>query len=70
MKADLENVIPMQEISWMQKSRMTWLKQGDHNMRFFHLLANSHRRNNFISSFCIEGTTTSDQGVISDTITE
>jgi hypothetical protein len=70
VKADLENVAIMQEVSWRQKSRVTWLKEGDHNTRCFHYLANSHRRNYFISSLCIEGTITSKQGVIIDTITQ
>lgn len=37
-------------------------------MRFFHRLANSHRRNNFISGLSIDGLDTSNQEVINDTI--
>jgi hypothetical protein len=33
-KAELENVALMQNVSWRQKSKATWLK-GDHNMTFF-----------------------------------
>lgn len=53
-KIGQENVALMQEISWRQKSRAIWLKEGDHNTRFFRHLANSHKRYNFISSFCID----------------
>lgn len=58
----------MQEVSWRQKSRETWLKKWAHNTRFFHRLANYHRRNGFISYFCIDSTGTFAQGEIDDTI--
>jgi hypothetical protein len=47
MKAELEKVVLMQEVSWRLKSRATWLKEGDQNMSFSHHLANSHLMNNF-----------------------
>ena len=37
-------------------------------MRFFHCLANSHRRNKFICSLSIDGTITFDQDAINDTV--
>ena len=38
----------MEEIMWRQKSREVWLKEGEKNTRFFHKMANSHRRRNEI----------------------
>ena len=46
----------MEETSWRQKSRETWLKEGDRNTGFFHRMANAHRRRNCLNSISINGT--------------
>ena len=33
-------------MSWRQKSREIWLKEGARNTRFFHQMTNAHRRRN------------------------
>ena len=47
--------VDMEEVSWRQKSRETWLKEGDRNTGFFHRMTNSHRRRNSIRSISING---------------
>ena len=43
----------LEEISWRQKSRELWLKDGDRNTSFFHRMANSHRRRNALKNIRI-----------------
>ena len=54
-KSDFKKWALAEEISWRQKSRETWLKEGDRNTGFFQRLANAHRRRNYITSISING---------------
>jgi len=63
---DLENSILQEEISWRQKSRALWLKEGDKCTKFFHRVANSNRRCNSIESLSVNGSISSDQQIIRD----
>jgi hypothetical protein len=65
---ELEDVLLMEEISWRQKSRILWLKEGDKCSKFFHSMANSHRRYNSIDSLMIEGNLSNNQVEISEHI--
>ena len=60
-KGDFEKWALMEEISWMQKSREMWLREGDRNIGFFHKMANSHRRRNCLSKIKINGTWLTDE---------
>ena len=54
-KADFKSWAILEEISWRQKSRETWLKEGDRNTGFFHRMVNAHMRRNCLKSICING---------------
>ena len=45
----------LEEASWRQKSREIWLKEGDRNTKFFHQMANAHRRRNQLNRIKVHG---------------
>ena len=54
-REDFKEWVDLEEVSWRQKSREIWLKEGDKNTGFFHRMTNSHRRRKSISSISING---------------
>ena len=55
VRSEVENLLSLEEISWRQKSRMLWIKEGDNNTKLFHKVANSHRRFNHLSFLEVDG---------------
>ena len=55
LKGDIEQLASLEDISWRQKSRALYVKEGDNNTRFFHRLGNSHRNANFIKRIEVDG---------------
>ena len=45
----------LKEIYWRQKSRVVCIKEGDRNTKFFHRMANSYRRFNYINKPMVDG---------------
>jgi len=43
-----------------QKARTKWIREGDCNSRYFHMLMNSNRRNNAVKGVLIEGSRVED----------
>ena len=48
--SEIHNIINKEEKFWRQRSRITWLKEGDRNTKLFHLSTLKHRAGNRISS--------------------
>ena len=55
VRSQVEHLLSPKEISWRQKSRMLCIKEGDNNTKFFHKMANSHRRYNHLSFLEVDG---------------
>jgi hypothetical protein len=51
---ELEEWLEKEEIKWKKKSRELWLREGDHNSRFFHLSTIIRRRSNRINEIKLE----------------
>lgn len=49
LRKDLEVILEREEILWLQKSRKDWLKNGDHNTKFYHVKTFSKRRKKKVS---------------------
>ena len=58
----------MEEICWRQKSRVLCIREGDRNTKFFHRIANSHRRFNYIDRLMVDGELSSNPEAIVECI--
>ncbi|XP_059639630.1 uncharacterized protein LOC132282004 [Cornus florida] len=54
-QVEIAEIALLEEISWRQKSKALWLREGDRNTKFFHRLANAHRRGNHIERITVDG---------------
>ena len=54
--SELDKLAHLEETSWRQKSRVLWLKKGDNNTKYFHKMANSNRRRNYMKKVEVDGT--------------
>jgi hypothetical protein len=60
MIREMEKTLLFEEVNWRQKSRALWLKERDNNTKFFHRVANSHRRYNHVGALRIHGVMSTD----------
>lgn len=49
IKVEMFSIFKQEEIYWKQRARISWLKEGDEILVFFHSVANGRRTRNFIS---------------------
>ena len=64
LKGEIEHLASLEEISWRQKSRALYVKEGDNNTRFFHRLANTHRNANYIKKIEVDGVLYEDEAEV------
>lgn len=55
LRQEYGQVAHMEEISYRQRSRCLWLKDGDRNTKYFHHMANAHRRVNQVGKLWVNG---------------
>lgn len=58
----------MEEISWRQKSRISWLKEGDQNTKFFQKIASWRRAVNSMDRLMVDGEWVYDQEEIKEIV--
>ncbi|XXG67241.1 hypothetical protein AAC387_Pa06g0633 [Persea americana] len=56
-KAKLHNLLKAEEIHWIQKSRIKWLREGDRNTRFCHISAKTRSKAKQIDCIVENGST-------------
>nr|DAD45062.1 TPA_asm: hypothetical protein HUJ06_003292 [Nelumbo nucifera] len=48
LRVELNHLLEAEELYWKQRSRVTWLREGDRNTSFFHISTSNWRRRNSI----------------------
>ena len=70
VKSDIDFLASLEEISWRQKSKALFIKEGDNNTRFFHRIANSHRQINQIRGVEVDGVLFEEESDVMDQVVD
>ena len=62
LKSQFDSVSLEEEIYWKNRSKQQWLEAGDHNTKFFHVIASHRNKKHRINSLDIEGQHTTHVG--------
>ena len=50
VRDELNELIAQENMYWHQRSKISWMKDGDHNSKYFHTIASQKRRSNEIQN--------------------
>jgi hypothetical protein len=62
IKNRLETIMQHEEQMWKQRAKGSWVKFGDKNIKYFHVVASHQKRNNMIAAIQRGDQTFSDHG--------
>ena len=68
IKSKIDYLASLEKISWRQKSKALFIKEGDNNTQFFHRIANSHRQTNQIREVEVDGIHYEDESDATDQV--
>lgn len=69
LTVEFEEIAKREEVTWRQRSRTLWLKEGDRNSNILHRTASCHKRYNNIDKLIINGSNVTEPAGIKDEIT-
>lgn len=64
LKGNLVELIRKEKVSWIQKSKIKWDKEGDNNTSFFHRKVSGKRNKNQIGLLCLDNGESSRDGKV------
>ena len=71
LELEINMLLDKEAQMWRQRSRILWMKDGDHNTKFFHSKASQWRRRNYITKlYDSRGRWCTRQSQVNDTILE
>ena len=70
LRSQVEHLLSLEEISWRQKSKMLCIKEKDNNTKFFHKMANFHRRFNHLRILEVDGVVFEEESEVTNQVVQ